>query len=219
MRGAPGATNTAQQGSWGSRGNVVEATVLGGIAGPVYLGADSADQTPNVFAPKPVDLKQIAQPTPKSGPYVPAKIEPESLLYQSIPGSLWRRIRKWVHNDEASTAYIAPTTYNQTLNSTEGVGSLHSPIPIPVDTWISELLYRVYMGSASQRYEDAYHGGEAAEVLDDGELAGSLTPTRPSMQAARQNRLTGTSLLPTSPTLSRYQEVIGTGDLEGTTLY
>ena len=217
LTGAPGATTTAQRGTWADRRPPVVASTRSGIAGPVYLGSPA--DTPAAGTPQSVDPKQGSGPTPTRGPLVEADIIGESLLYRRIPGPLWQRIRKWVKNDEASGAFIPPTGYSQTLDKTVDNGRQSVPAPIPVDEWISELLYRVWVRSASQRFEDLENGAEAAKIIPDGEVAGSLTPHRPATSPAHWNRLTGATLLPTSPTLSRYQEVLGTGDLEGSTLY
>lgn len=217
LAGAPGATSTAQRGSWADRPPPVLSSSRAGISGPVYLGA--AEDTPGALKPQRVTPKQGSGPTPTRGPLVYVRIPGETLLYKLIPAPLWDRVRKWIHNDEANNAFIPPTDFSQTLNSTISIGAATSPIPVPVNDYLSELLFRIWFGAASQRFEDLEHGGEAAKILTDSEIDKHLTPNRPRMTPWRQNRLTGASILPDSPTLSRYQEVIGDSTLEGSTLY
>lgn len=218
--GAPRRTGTGQRESWSTEVGPNPTTVRGGISGPVYLGeATSKTEITGTLTPDaqgvntrsvPVDMTMVGR-VQLFAPLLEAISVPESLLYKSIPPALWQRIRKWVRNDEASGATIPGRgVWSTALNEAAVTGAVPtSPIPIPVDDYISELVYRWYEGMGSYRFEDIEHGGEAAQIVADIEIA--RQDTRAKMQVPHQNRLTASSLLPTSPTLSAYQQVIGTG--------
>lgn len=228
--GAPGATATGQRGSWATERPPNLARTRAGIAGPVWLGPNPpSNQTSLIGTPtpqsralgatKPVTRRQGSGPQMTRGLMVHAVAEAENLLQFSIPSGLFRWARKFLSGDEATNATIpGRAPWSQAFNESAPTGTPTSPIPIPVEDWLSELVYRWYVGMGRYRFEDVHNGGKAAQIVADVEIARS-TSGRQKMAPPHQTRLTGASLLPTSPTLSRYQQVLGTADLEGSTLY
>lgn len=229
--GAPGATATGQRGSWTTETPPNPSRTRAGIAGPVWLGPNPPkNQTDLVGTPtpearalgatKPVTRRQGSGPQPTRGLMIHAQQEAENLLQFTIPSGLFRWVRKFLAGDEATNATIpGRAPWSQALNeSVPNSGQPTSPIPIPAEDWLSELVYRWYVGMGRYRFEDVQNGGRAAQIVADIEIQRS-TSGRQKMRPPHQDRLTGASLLPTSPTLSRYQQVLGTADLEGSTLY